>query len=71
MDRLELEDQAWKAFTALLSADLQTVIYSYLINPTVVDARTEITTELLSEEGFVVTFTDDAGEDQQEAFITA
>jgi type I restriction enzyme R subunit len=40
----------------------------YLINPTVVDARTEITTELLSEEGFIVSFTDDAGEDQQEAF---
>jgi type I restriction enzyme, R subunit len=40
----------------------------YLINPTVVDARTEITTELLSEEGFVVSFTDDAGENQQEAF---
>src|SRR3990172_10544120 len=40
----------------------------YLINPTVVDARTEITTELLSEEGFVVSFTDDTGEDQQETF---
>ncbi len=40
----------------------------FLINPTVVDARTEITTELLSEEGFVVSFTDDEGEDQQEAF---
>ncbi len=40
----------------------------FLINPTVVDARTEITTELLSEEGFVVSFVDDAGEDQQEAF---
>jgi type I restriction enzyme R subunit len=40
----------------------------YLINPTVVDARTEVTTELLSEDGFVVTFTDDAGEDQEEAF---
>ena len=40
----------------------------FLVNPTVVDARTEITTELLSAEGFVVTFTDDAGEDQQEAF---
>lgn len=40
----------------------------YLINPTVVDARTEITTELLSEEGFVVSFTDDTGEDQQQAF---
>ncbi|MBT9591694.1 MAG: DEAD/DEAH box helicase family protein, partial [Thiobacillus sp.] len=40
----------------------------YLINPTVVDARTEITTELLSEEGFVASFTDNAGEDQQESF---
>lgn len=40
----------------------------YLINPTVVDARTEITTELLSEEGFVVSFTDDTGEDQQQAY---
>ncbi len=40
----------------------------YLINPTVVDARTGITTELLSEQGFVVTFTDDEGEDQQETF---
>ncbi|HBA83104.1 MAG TPA: restriction endonuclease subunit R, partial [Verrucomicrobia bacterium] len=40
----------------------------YLINPTVVDARTGITTQLLSDEGFVVTFTDDSGEDQQQAF---
>lgn len=40
----------------------------YLINPTVVDARTGITTQLLSEEGFVVSFTDDSGEDQQQAF---
>ncbi|HOX39637.1 MAG TPA: DEAD/DEAH box helicase family protein [Candidatus Brocadiia bacterium] len=40
----------------------------FLINPTVVDARTEITAQLLSEEGFVVLFTDNAGEDQQEAF---
>jgi type I restriction enzyme, R subunit len=40
----------------------------YLINPTVVDARTNITTELLSEQGFIVTFTDEKGEDQQEAF---
>ena len=40
----------------------------FLISPTVVDARTEVTTELLSEEGFVVSFTDDAGEDQKEAF---
>jgi len=40
----------------------------YLVNPTVVDARTEVTTGLLSEEGFVVSFTDDTGEDQQQAF---
>jgi len=40
----------------------------YLINPTVVDARTEITTQLLSNDGFVVSFTDEAGEDQKEAF---
>ena len=40
----------------------------FLINPTVVDARTEITTRLLSDEGFVVSFTDDTGEDQQESY---
>ena len=40
----------------------------FLINPTVVDARTEITTELLSEKGFVVFFTDDVGEDREEAY---
>jgi type I restriction enzyme R subunit len=40
----------------------------YLINPTVVDARSEITTQLLSDEGFVVEFKDDEGEDHKEAF---
>jgi type I restriction enzyme R subunit len=40
----------------------------FLINPTVIDARTEVTTELLSEEGFVVSFKDDFGEDKEEAF---
>ena len=40
----------------------------YLINPTVVDARTEVTTQLLADEGFVVSFTDDAGEEQEETF---
>lgn len=40
----------------------------YLVNPTVVDARTGITTELLSKEGFIVSFTDDEGEDQKEVF---
>lgn len=40
----------------------------YLISPTVVDARTQVTTDLLSEQGFVVAFTDDTGEDQEESF---
>ena len=40
----------------------------YLINPTVVDARTDITTQLLSEQGFVVSFTDDTGGDQDQVF---
>ena len=40
----------------------------FLINPTVVDARTDVTTQLLSEEGFVVSFVDETGEDQEEAF---
>jgi type I restriction enzyme R subunit len=40
----------------------------FLINPTVVDARSEVTTQLLSEEGFVVSFKDDEGEDHDEAF---
>ena len=40
----------------------------FLINPTVVDARSEITTQLLSEEGFVLDFKDDQGEDQKETF---
>ena len=40
----------------------------FLINPTVVDARSEITTQLLSEDGFIVEFKDDQGEDQKETF---
>ena len=40
----------------------------FLINPTVVDARSEVTTQLLSEEGFVVSFKDDEGDDHDEAF---
>ncbi len=39
-----------------------------LINPTVVDARTEVTTSLLSEEGFVISFRDDAGEQHEESY---
>ena len=40
----------------------------YLINPFVVDARTEITTELLSEEGFVVDVTDYEGNEGEQVF---
>ena len=40
----------------------------YLINPTVIDARTEVTTQLLAEDGFIVPLTDDTGEDQEESY---
>lgn len=40
----------------------------YLINPTVVDARTDVTTQLLSDEGYIVSIRDDEGEDQQEIY---
>ena len=40
----------------------------YLINPTVVDARTGVTTQLLADQGFVVSFTDDTGNEHEEAF---
>ncbi|CAN7416586.1 DEAD/DEAH box helicase family protein [Brevundimonas sp. LjRoot202] len=40
----------------------------FLINPYVVDARTEITTQLLSDEGFVVETTDENGVEVKEAF---
>jgi type I restriction enzyme R subunit len=40
----------------------------FLVSPTVVDARSKITTQLLSEDGFVVEFKDDEGEDQKEVY---
>ena len=40
----------------------------YLINPKVIDARTEITTELLSEQGYVFKGTDEDGNDFEETF---
>jgi len=40
----------------------------FLINPTVADARSDATTKLLPEEGFIVTFKDEAGDDQQETY---
>ena len=40
----------------------------YLVNPTVIDARTEITTQLLAEDGFTVSFADDTGDEHEETF---
>ncbi len=40
----------------------------YLINPTVVDARTKVTTQLLADNGFVASFTDDTGNEHEETF---
>ncbi len=40
----------------------------FLISPTVIDARSEISTALLSEKGFIVSFTDDEGESGEEVF---
>jgi type I restriction enzyme R subunit len=40
----------------------------FLINPYVVDARTEITTQLLSDEGFILATTDANGNEVEESF---
>ena len=40
----------------------------YLINPKVTDARTEITTELLSDEGYIFQGVDEDGNDYEEIF---
>lgn len=40
----------------------------FLINPTVIDARSTVTTQLLSDDGFVVSFKDDEGDDRDETF---
>lgn len=40
----------------------------YLINPTVIDARTEITTELLSEKGYSVVVKNEEGTEDEETF---
>jgi type I restriction enzyme R subunit len=41
----------------------------YLLNPVVVDARTEITTELLAEEGYSVMVQNEDGEFQEQTFF--
>lgn len=40
----------------------------FLINPYVVDARTTVTTQLLSDQGFIITTTDADGNELEEAF---
>jgi len=40
----------------------------YLVNPCVVDARTEITTQLLNDEGYTVQLTDEDGEETSTTF---
>ena len=40
----------------------------FLVNPIVADARTEITTQLLSDEGYSVTTTNEEGKDEEEVF---
>jgi len=40
----------------------------FLINPIVVDARSQITTQLLSDEGFTASFKDDEGDEQESTY---
>ncbi len=41
----------------------------FLINPVVVDARTDVTTQLLSDEGYAVIVENEEGEEQEETFF--
>ncbi|BBB33010.1 type I restriction enzyme R subunit [Thermotomaculum hydrothermale] len=41
----------------------------YLVNPVVVDARTEITTQLLSDEGYAVTTINEEGEEVEKTYV--
>lgn len=41
----------------------------FLINPIVADARTEITTQLLSDEGYAVLLTNDEGEEEEKSYF--
>ncbi len=41
----------------------------YLVNPTVVDARTEITTQLLADKGYAIVSHDEEDEDEEETFF--
>jgi len=41
----------------------------YLVNPIVADARTEITTELLSEKGYAIMVEDEKGKEEEQTFF--
>jgi type I restriction enzyme R subunit len=41
----------------------------FLINPLVVDTRTEITTQLLSDQGYAAVFTNEDGQEMEQAFV--
>jgi type I restriction enzyme R subunit len=41
----------------------------YLVNPVVVDARTEITTQLLSDQGYAVMVPNEEGEEEEQVFF--
>lgn len=45
------------------------VIDQYLVNPVAIDARTEITTKLLSEEGYAVVKANDDGEEESQTYM--
>ena len=41
----------------------------YLINPIVADARTDITTQLLSEKGYIIQYVDENNDEINDSFI--
>jgi type I restriction enzyme, R subunit len=74
----ELEKRAWLDTYRIFGCEsgsptfryslLDGVRDGYLVNPTVLDCRTEKTTKLLSEEGLVFRTTDDEGNEVEESF---
>ena len=75
---LELEKRAWLDTYRIFGCEsgsptfryglLDGVREGYLVNPTVIDCRTDKTTKLLSEQGLVFTATDDEGNEVEENF---
>ncbi len=74
----ELEKRAWLDTYHIFGCDsgiptfryglLEGVREGYLVNPTVLDCRTEKTTKLLSEQGLVFKATDDEGNETEESY---